>query len=203
MKFLSGILALLLFTTLPSPTAGQQRTVQSVHREGVALYNAGKFEEALEKFNLVLQYQPSYVYARVYANKCRLAIKQNQGPTNKGMEQALARVILPSVDFQEVPLSDVLTYVRQRTEELTGGEVSPNLIFSGTAEQRDSAIITMKLRNIPVTVLLKYVADQARCQLRYDPHAIMITPYRNIPEPAATTTNEPNPFGTAAPNPFE
>jgi len=188
---------------LTIPLQAQQKTVQSVHREGVTLFNAGKYSEALQKFNLVLKHQPSYVYARVYANKCENAIKQDTGP-KADIEGTLAKIVLPSVDFQEVPLSDVITYIRQRAQELTGGKVTPNIIYGGSAEQRDASKVTMKLTQVPITTLLKYVGNQTSCRVRYDEHAIMITPQSNIPKPVAPVKEEkPNPFTKPAPNPFQ
>ena len=197
------VLLILAWGLVTSALQAQQRTVQTVHREGVALFNEGKFADALQKFNLVLKHQPSYVYARVYANKCELAIKQDTGP-KADIEATLAKIILPSVEFEDVPLSDALTYIRQRAEELSGGKVTPNIIFSGSAEQRDASKVTMKLTRVPVTTLLKYVGDQTSCRIRYDEHAIMVTPQANIPKPVAKVKEEkPNPFDKTVPNPFQ
>ena len=203
---LQSLILLMIATIAMNIAHAQQRTVQSVHREGVALFDQGKYAEALQRFQLVLKHQPSYVYAKVYASKCELAIKQNKGSSSADIQGTLSKVTIPTVAFEEVPLSDVLGYIRQRTEELTGGKVTPNIIFSGSAEQRGTKV-TMKLNNVPVTTLLKYVGDQTRCRVRYDAHAVMVTPIANLPpEPALEVKpKETNPFEKqpAAPNPFK
>ena len=170
-----------------------QQSLAAVQREGVALYNAGEYAEALSKFQKVLRGNPRYINARVYANKCKLALSQDRGPKNN-MGDKLSKVMIPNVDFQEVPIGDALTYIRQRTTELTGGKIVPNIIFSGSTEQRENISVTMKLNRVPVTTLLKYMGTQSRCRIQYDEHAIIVTPQDNIPKPVVTPTEAPNPF---------
>lgn len=205
--FLSFLALLVLFSFQATDALAQ--SARAVQQQGIALYNQGNYAEALQKFEALLRANPSNPYARAYASKCRLAIKQNLGSKTNTLEAQLAKVILPNVDFQEVPLGDVLTYIRQRTMEISsasGSLVTPNIIFSGSSDQRDAALITMRLNSVPVTTLLKYVGDQARCRVRYDQHAVLVTPLDNIPRTqaasAAGTTTDPNLF-KAAPNPFE
>ncbi|MDF1752715.1 MAG: tetratricopeptide repeat protein [Verrucomicrobiales bacterium] len=188
----------ILFSALAMFASGishAQQSLVAVHREGIALYNAGNYQEALIKFQQVLRAKPSYIHARVYSSKCQQAIKNGLG-SKKNVSDSLSKVLIPAVDFQEVPLGDALTYISQRTQELTAGKIIPNIIFSGSAEQRSSLTVTMKLNQVPVTTLLKYVGSQTRCKIQYDEHAIMVTPFDNVPQTMAT----PQP---AAPNPFQ
>jgi tetratricopeptide (TPR) repeat protein len=186
-----------------------QQSVAAIHKEGVALYEAGNYVEALAKFQQVLRAQPNYINARVYSNKCQVALKSGTGPKNT-VETPLSQVIIPSVDFQDVPLGDALTYLSQRTTELTQGKFTPNIIFNGSSEQKSATLVTMQLRQVPVTTLLKYVASQTRCKIAYDEHAVVVTPLDNIPQTVSTSapTAQPDsqiPATTTPPaaNPFK
>jgi hypothetical protein len=188
--FITLIIALIMSIT---SIGYSQQSLVAVYREGVAQFNSGNYPEAMIKFQQVLKANPRYTPARVYSNKCKLALAQNKGSKN-ALSNTLATVIIPSVDFQEVPLGDVLTYIRQRTTELTSGKVTPNFIFNGSTDQRDGSMITMKLNRVPVTTLLKYVGTQARCKIQYDQHAVLVTPMDNVPRSEPVTVKEPNPF---------
>ncbi len=192
--------------TLSSRTSQAQQSVAAVHQEGVALYNAGDYAGALIKFQQVLRAQPNYINARVFSNKCQLALKEGGGP-KKTVEAILSQVMIPSVDFQDVPLGDALTYISQRTTELTQGKFTPNIIFNGSTEQRSSSMVTMNLRQVPATTLLKYIGQQTRCRIAYDEHAIVVTPLDNVPQTVSSTpqpgTTTPEATTPATPNPFK
>ncbi|MDF1810753.1 MAG: hypothetical protein P1V20_01005 [Verrucomicrobiales bacterium] len=185
------VTALALFA---SGVTHAQQSLATVHREGVSLFNAGDYQGALVKFQQVLRAKPSYIHARVYAAKCKQAIAENLGP-KKTMGDSLAKVMVPSVDFQEVPLGDALTYISQRTQELTAGKLTPNIIFTGTQEQRTNSKVTFKMNQVPMTTILKYIGAQTRCKIQYEEHAITVTPIDNTPKTVSTPQTPANVFG--------
>ena len=177
-------LAILLATSLTLPSTSAQDTVQNKYNEGVLLFNAGKYREALVIFEEVLARKPDFVYARNYSIKARGMIARNAGPKNN-LEGKLSRIIVPEINFSGAPLGDVLDYFSARSTELTGGSVAANFIYKGTPEQRQNTLITLSLRTIPLTEAIKYVVQLSQSTVEYEEHAVVIEP--NQPAQPATT----------------
>jgi len=182
---LAILLALaVLFAGLP---LGAQN-MQTEYNEGVKLFNSGNYGEALIKFESVLKARPDYVYARSYAARCKTALAQNAGPTNN-LEGQLARIVLPSINFADAPLGDVLDYFSARATEISNGQTTVNFIYKGTTEQRSGTLITLSLRNVPMTEAIKYVGELSKSRISYEPHAVVVDP-GTATTPAAPATGE-------------
>lgn len=175
--FYSLLAAIITFFSLP---AEAQQTTREVYQQGVQLFKAGSYREALEKFELVLSLKPNDPYARSYATRSKTALAQNLGPKND-TEAQLAKIILPQVNFSDAPIGDVLQYLSSRAEELTGGKVVPNFIYKGTPEQRQNTLISLSLRNVPMTEAIRYVGQLAKTKFKYEQHAIVADPNYTAP----------------------
>lgn len=179
-------IAALFASALIIPTAPAQSTVQSKYNEGVLLYNAGKYGEALIIFEEVLAQKPDFIYARNYSAKAKSMIAKGAGPKND-LEGKLARIIVPEINFAGAPLGDVLDYFSARSTELSGGTLSANFIYKGTPEQRMNTLVTLSLRAIPLTEAIKYVAQLSNSKVKYEEHAVVIEPNQSA-QPAQTTS---------------
>ena len=172
-----GTLAILMaaLTAATVLVAQEGKTLKDVYNDSVKLYNAGQYAEALKGFELVLEKQPRYVYARNYAVKCRNAIQEGKKPTIN-LEKQLASIKIPSVDFNKTDLGTVLEYLTAKTDELSGGKVSANIIYQGTDEDRKNKLVTLSLRNVPVTEVITYVGRLTATKFKYEQYAIVGTP---------------------------
>ena len=179
-----ALILLLFAAALLSPAASGQGSLQSRYNEGVVLYNAGKYGEALIVFEEVLARRPDFVYARNYAAKAKTLLAREAGPKND-LEGRLARLIIPEINFADAPLGDVLDYFAARATELSGGSVAANFIYKGTPEQRQNTLITLSLRSVPLTEAIKYVAQLSRSKVKYEEHAVVVEPHQETPAQAA------------------
>ena len=196
------ILALLfsVSTLLLAPPLSAQNSAQDVYNQGVALFNEERYDEALVLFEQVLRAKPNFVYARNYAARCKAAMARNLGPKND-LEGRLSRIIIPEIAFADAPIGDTLDYLASRAQEITKGETTVNFIYKGTPEQRSGTLITLSLRNVPLSEAIKYVGELSRSKVKYEPHAVVIDPTPGAePAPAAGTAPAPAP-GFAAPTP--
>ncbi len=171
MKSILCVLTILLLAIIPA--AHGQATVQSRYNEGVALFNQGNFGEALIAFEEVLQASPNHVYARSYSMKCKTELVKGAQPKND-LEGRLSRIIIPQIAFAEAPLGDVLDFFSVKAEEISGGQTTVNFIFNGTPEQRSGTLITLSVRNIPLTEAIRYVTQLSNTRAKYEPHAVLI-----------------------------
>lgn len=200
MKTIHALLFSLALLAVAGPPLSAQNTVQDHYKQGVALFNQGKFGEALIVFEKILQVRPDFVYARSYSARCKTALAQNAGPKND-LEGRLARIIIPEIAFAEAPIGDVLDYLAARAAEISKGETVVNFIYRGTPEQRQSSLITLSLRQVPLTEAIKYVGQLSQSRIKYEPHAVIVDPANgggadpSAPSAATTAT------GFAAPAP--
>ena len=209
MKSIAFTAILLGLVLLQIQPVSAQNNAQAAYNQGVLLFNQIKFEDALLLFEQVLQTRPDFVYARSYAAKCKAAIAKGSVSKND-LEGKLSKIILPEVNFAEAPLGDVMDYFTSRAQELSNGAIVANFIYKGPAEDRSKVLITLSLRNVPMSEAIKYVGQLSRSRIKYEPHAIVIDP---SPEAApavapAETTAAPASFGAPATptqpkNPFE
>lgn len=197
MKTLFNALTILLLAF--APAAQGQATVQSRYNEGVALFNQGKFGEALMAFEEVLQASPSHVYARSYSMKCKSELAKGAQPRND-LEGRLSRIVIPEIAFAEAPLGDVLDFFSVKAGEISGGQTTVNFIFNGTPEQRTKTLVTLSLRNVPLTEAIRYVGQLSNTKIKYEPHAVVVeaaaAPATAAPAsaPGTETTGQPKPL---------
>jgi len=199
------LLSLLLFCFSITTITFAQNDLKTVYNQGVELYNQGKYKDAMLKFAAVLQANPRIVHARSYMAKCKTALASDRRPTNN-IEGQLAQITIPELNFSAAPIGDILDYFTARAEELSGGKVRPNFIYKGTAEQRRDTLVTLSLRNVPMTEAIRYVGQLSGTHIKYQEHAIVADPnYRATPHPALEkaggTSSRADPvFGQPAPS---
>lgn len=187
MKLPTILVVLIATVFLSFAPRAQGQSLQQVYNDGVTLFEQGDYVMALEKFNQVLRVKPTYVYARNYAGKCKAEIAKGAGPKND-TEAKLAQIVIPQINFTDAPIGDVLLYLSSRAEELTGGKFVPNFIYQGTSEQRQNTVISLALRNVPMTEAIRYIGQLSRSDFRYEAHAVVVTPRTNAaPAPPVET----------------
>jgi hypothetical protein len=62
------------------------------------------------------------------------------------------------------------------TDELTGGKLHPNFIYKGSSEDRTRPQITLRLANVPVSEVIRYVGELTGTSFAFEPHAVVGTP---------------------------
>lgn len=171
-----GVLAFAALALLiASPAIAQQGNARTLFDEGVKLFEEKRYDEAILKFQQVQRLAPNFVYARSYEARALAAKRQGAGPDNR-LEGELAKVIVPTIEFREAPLGDILDFFALRAEELSGGQLRPNFIYKGTTEQRQNTLVTLNLRNVPMTEAIRYVGTLSRTRFTYETHAVVAEP---------------------------
>jgi len=175
--FLSASLLMWFPATGSADSKEDYRNAQVAEKEGdyrtaIAIYEA-----------LVRQY-PRDPKLRAALAQARLA--EREGTPKGVLEAKLKLVILPEVEFSDVDLDSVFMYLSQKTEELTGGKLRPNFIYKGSVEERKRPQITLRLSNVPVSEVIRYVGELTSTVFVYEPHAIVGTPgHLTTAEPVA------------------
>ena len=149
--------------------------LQKVFNDAKAAFNAGEYEKAAVGFRKVLKYQPGYVYARKYLAQTEGLIKQGKKPS-ASLEDKLAKLKVPSVEFDNANLESVLLFLSQKANEISGGKVVANFIYKGPNEDKKLKTITLKLSNVPMTVVIRYVGQLTNTRFKYEEFAVVGVP---------------------------
>ena len=168
------LLSVVMMTAIAA-IGGETKSMKDVYEDSIKLYNAGQYAEAKAGFDLVLSKNPRFVYARNYSVKCQNAIAAGKKPV-VDLSKQLAAIKIPSVDFAKTELGDVLDYISQKCEELSGGKVSANIIYQGSQEDRKNKLVTLKMRDTPITEVIDYVGRLTGTKFKYEQYAIVGTP---------------------------
>jgi len=87
----------------------------------------------------------------------------------------LENLRVPKLEFREATLDSALQYLTQQASTLSGGDLKLNFVVKLSPEQQ-SKTITLSLGDIPLSEVLKYVAELAGVSVSYETHAIVIRP---------------------------
>ncbi len=168
---LAMALALATFTGTVAGADNLQKTFD----DAKAAYHAGAYEKAAQGFRKVLKHQPGYVYARRYLNLTETKIRLG-GDSKATLESKLAKLKVPSVAFEDASLESVMAFLSQKSDELSGGKVVANFIYKGSNEQKKSLTLTLKLNNVPMTDVIRYVGQLTNTKFKYEQYAVVGTP---------------------------
>ncbi len=169
-----------------TPAQAQQQSVQQVYDQAVKDFDAQNFEAAKAGFQKVLRSRPGYVYARNYLAKTEIALK-NPPPSTDTLEKKLAAIVVPKFTFEDATLGDILRYLTQKSDELSGGKVVANFIYKGPAADRENKALTLNLANLPMTEVIRYVGLQTGTRFTYEKYAVVGTPVDQAVDKTAET----------------
>jgi hypothetical protein len=163
------VLALLFFAL--SPLAAQQSEMQA---EAVRAFQAEDYATAKSLFESLLSIDPKNPAARNYLRA--IAQREKGGP---GLEGALRKILIPTVDFRDATVREAVAFVSQKVRELSGGKQSLNVVWMVSPEQTASARVTLNLRNMPASEVLRYIGASSNLRFTYNAVAVKIQPMSN------------------------
>ena len=113
-------------------------------------------------------------------------------PTGRAtVEAKLDNIIIPQIALDQATLGEALDLLRIRAAEsdlaetdpaFRGVDITANLGDAETAEKIRGYKFDLRLTNVPLRSVLKYVTDITRTQFSADEHAVVITPLGAITE---------------------
>jgi len=196
MNRLQILAAALLAAFLVAPTAHAQANddYRQMYAEGIKAYNQGDYATAIQYFEVVRQKYPRDARLLAYLKKAQANMRA--GVPRATMEAKLQSIVIPNFEVEQADLDSIFEYLRQKVVELSGGQTSVNFIYKGTPEQKADARVTLKLSNVPLTELLRYIGEMSGTQFKYETHAVVGIPRSSIPVPdSEPATKDPfDPF---------
>lgn len=110
------------------------------------------------------------------------------GPAILAMNNKLAHIVVPSIEFRQTTLADAIQYLRQESRRLDVTEPDPeargvNIFLKlpaaasvGSAMPSTDARVTLTMNRIPLLEALKYVAAQAGLKVKIEAFAVSLVP---------------------------
>lgn len=173
---------------LTNNRAKRMAQANSLYNQGLVAMRGGHYDLAQTSFREVLRLYPKHTQARRHL----LHILQNRNSLEIGKRKAaLKKVLVPAVDIDKATTGEALDVLAALVRRESKNEVNPNFIVQDPSGGFENRTVTLRLRGVPAETLLNYIADQVGARVRYDSHAIVLTPRRAGTAEAATQPKEP------------
>lgn len=153
----------------PSP-AGNAETF---YRQGLAAEKAGDPEAARIAYAEAVRLQPGHANARYRLGELKL---HAPAIAAKGREAKFGSVLVPEFRVEDASLKECLDALGSIVSKQSKEELSPNFIIQDPKDQLSAAKISLNLKNVPASGVLRYLLEQSGAKARYDEHAIVIAP---------------------------
>ena len=148
-------------------------SAETFYRQGLAAEKAGDPVAARNAYAEALRLQPGHANARYRLGELKL---QAPAIAAKGREAKFGAVMVPEFRVEEASLKECLEALEAIVSKQSKEEVSPNFIVQDSKEQLSNAKISLNLKNIPASGVMRYLLEQSGAKARFDEHAIVIMP---------------------------
>ena len=89
------------------------------------------------------------------------------------LKRKLDAMVLPEVNFRDAKVEDVITFLQRQTGLLSSDKTEINFVSLLPAGERLPSI-TVLLRRVPVSDVIRYVMELAKLRYRVEEHAVVI-----------------------------
>lgn len=93
--------------------------------------------------------------------------------------EKLRNIIIPRIDFEDTSLEEAIDFLRMRSSELDTNELDPSkkgINFVVAPAGASLRIPELRLKNVPLQVVLKYIADMTKMRVKSDDFAVTLVP---------------------------
>ncbi len=109
------------------------------------------------------------------------------------IQEKLKNIVIPSIEFEGARLVDVIDFLVQKAQELDVRELDPlkkglNIVIdSRTGPSANEQAVDIKLSNVPLGEVLRYVATRAGLKPRIESYAVRLVPLSDTDDVALAT----------------
>ncbi|WP_035610329.1 hypothetical protein [Haloferula sp. BvORR071] len=161
--------------------------VSDTYKQGVAALNDGNVEAAKISFNEVLRLQPGHANAQYQLKQ--LSLNQDSYAA-VAREKELGRQVMPEINFDNVDADQAVLALGVMVEKKSGGKFAPNIMIQDPSKLLEQRRVTLLVKNMPASAALKMIAEQANAIVRYEKHAIVVTPRGGDAKKSEPVTSE-------------
>ena len=107
------------------------------------------------------------------------------------LRKKLDTIVIPELNVREADVRDVIKFIQDESGRLSPDKTGVNFVWLVPAEEKFPPV-TMQLRKMPLTEVIRYVLIAARLSYRVEPYAVVIYRESLQPPPTAPSAPEPN-----------
>ncbi len=170
-KSLTLAVAIALVSQVLAQPPAQQ--AEALYQKGLAAEKAGDPAAARDFYKGALKLDPKNANATYSLGQLKLTAP---AIASKGREAKFGAVVIPVFQLDQATLQEALTGLGLIIEKESKGEVTPNFVIEDPKAVLASQKISLNLKNMPAKAVLKYLTDQTGGKVRYDEHAVVISP---------------------------
>jgi hypothetical protein len=166
------LLCAVLCVVFGAPSARGQAAngdLQVIYEEGRAAFNAGQFDLAREKLNIVKARNPSHVPTLAMLTQ----INQKLGEDNSSLRKSYEGVMIEKVEFTDVELSEAIDAVRILSRKASKEKIVPNITLK--TPEIGAKKINLSLTNVPLSEVLNFLAQLSGAKLTYDKYGVTLS----------------------------
>lgn len=168
----------------PASSTGPE-DIDELFMKAVMLTQFGLYDEAEEACREILKARPDQKTAkRLLAQIEEKQQAMNQGTADAAFRKRLEEMIVPKVDFQNLPARKAIESLRSMSRELSPDKAAINFVWMAGDDSKLTPV-TLSLEKVPMLDVIRYVAEAARLNVRVDSHAVVFR------QPVAHRAEEP------------
>lgn len=165
------LLASQVHSQTPQPSPAQQSNAFFV--QGQTAEKAGDPVAAETAYRNALKVNPGNANAR---NSLGLLKINAASIAARGREAKFGAVMIPEFHLDEATLQESLDALTAIIGKQGKDAAVPNFVIDDPGKKFGDRKISMHLKGIPAKAVMKYLAEQTGAKVRYDEHAIVISP---------------------------
>ena len=167
-----GMLAITALAPLQAePTAAQR--ANSAYLDAVAYETAGNVAKAKNSYMEALRFNPKHHKARYRLGQLKINGAQIVA---QAQERKIAGVMIPEYRVNEAEFGDAVKALGMLIEKESKDEIIPNFIIQDPKNNLAQRKVNLRMRNAPSGEILKHMLQMVNAKVRYDQHAVVITP---------------------------
>ncbi|MGC6426869.1 MAG: hypothetical protein ACON5H_07740 [Akkermansiaceae bacterium] len=155
------------------PFKAKAAQVSALYQKAVKEMHEGKIEEARTHFQKLLKLQPNHGHAKYHLARLDVVGKNFALAQRKKL---FTSTKIANIDFHEATLQEVLEHLNEEVQKVTHKGFSPNFIIQDPKGTLKNKEITLAMKKVPLSAVLKYVLEMTGSSVRFDTHATVIRP---------------------------
>jgi tetratricopeptide (TPR) repeat protein len=167
------LVGMLMGVASPVVAADPARDAARYYQQGVAAERAGDPAAAREAYTRALRANPRHADARFRLGQLRMNAASIAA---RGRENRIGAVMIPAIQLHEASFGESIELLATLLETHSDGEITPNFIIQDPDGKFAGTSISLRMRNIPARAVIAQLLDHGNAKIRYDEHAVVITP---------------------------